>query len=72
VILAWAVNRGTIAIPKSARPDRLRSNLDAATIELDDEDMAAIAKLDRHYRFVDGKFWELSGGPYTVTELWDE
>ncbi|MEM8964363.1 MAG: aldo/keto reductase [Acidobacteriota bacterium] len=70
VLIAWALARGTSVIPKSANPERIRQNLDATEIELDADDMAEIAKLDRHRRYVDGTFWEIEGGPYKVDELW--
>lgn len=72
VLLAWALQRGTIAIPKSVNPARLKQNLQAANIRLDDSDMAAIAALDRGYRYVDGSFWQAPGSPYTLAGLWDE
>lgn len=72
VMLAWAVNRGTIPIPKSANPERQQQNLAAASVELSEAEMQSMAALDRHHRFVDGTFWEVDGGPYTVATLWDE
>jgi alcohol dehydrogenase (NADP+) len=72
VILAWALQRGTNVIPKSTNPGRLRENFAAAQISLDDDDMAAIDGMDRHYRFVDGSFWCPEGSPYTLENLWDE
>ena len=70
LLLAWAVCRGTIAIPKSANPTRLSQNLAAGEIELSAEDMAAIENLETQYRFVHGKFWEQPGGPYTAEAIW--
>ena len=72
VMLAWAVNRGTIPIPKSANAQRQQENLAAASTNLSGEQMQAIAQVDKQHRFVDGTFWEVEGGPYTVAELWDE
>jgi len=72
ILLAWALHRGTIVIPKSVNPERLRQNLDASNVSLDAADMADIAALDRGYRFVDGSFWQGPGSPYTVADLWDE
>ena len=72
VILAWALARGIIVIPKSVQAKRIRQNLDAAKLELDDGDMAAIAGLDRGRRYVDGTFWQSNGSPYTVAQIWDE
>ena len=72
ILLAWALERGTIVIPKSVNPERLRQNLDASRVSLDAADMADIAALDKGYRFVDGSFWQAPGSPYTVADLWDE
>ncbi|BFM38515.1 aldo/keto reductase [Synechocystis sp. LKSZ1] len=71
VLLAWALQRGTITIPKSTNPERLQENLAAADLVLTDSQMAQIGKLDRHYRYVSGDFWALPGSPYTVLSLWD-
>ncbi len=72
VLLAWGMARDTIVIPKSANADRLQQNFEAAKVELDAEDLGAIAALDKHYRFIDGQFWENIGGPYTMANIWDE
>ncbi len=72
VLIAWAINRGTIVIPKSASQQHLEQNFAAANIVLDSEDMQAIAALDEHYRIIDGKFWEMPGSGYTAAELWNE
>lgn len=72
VLLAWGLSRRTAVIPKSVNPERLRQNLASAELQLDDQDMADIAALDRGYRFVDGSFFAGPGSPYTVKELWDE
>ena len=71
VLLAWALQRDTVVIPKSVNPKRLRDNFAAADIELDNDDMAKIGGLDKHYRFVDGSFWQAPGSPYTVDNIWD-
>ncbi|NYT82254.1 aldo/keto reductase [Alcaligenaceae bacterium] len=54
VILRWHVQLGNMAIPKSVTPSRMRENLAVFDFTLDDQDMAAIAALDR----ADGR-----GGP---------
>lgn len=69
ILLAWAVNRGTATIPKSANPGRLRENLAAADIELSDKEMERIRALDQHRRLLTGEFWK---GPYNLRNLWDE
>ena len=50
VVLRWLVQRGVVVIPKSTRPDRMAENLDVFGFELSDDDMAAIAELDRGER----------------------
>lgn len=43
VLLAWAIREGdVIAIPKSAHPDRTRENARSASLQLTDDDLAAI------------------------------
>lgn len=67
VILAWQMQRGVIVIPKSVHENRLRENLAAVNIELDEADMEKIDGQDKNYRFHDGKVFA-----YGDTNLWDE
>ncbi|MQX35660.1 aldo/keto reductase [Roseospira navarrensis] len=70
VLIAWALHRGTAVIPKSVKPARIAQNLAAVDVSLSEQDMAEIAGLDRGYRYVDGGFWVLPGGPHTLDSLW--
>jgi alcohol dehydrogenase (NADP+) len=72
VLIAWALARRTSVIPKSVTPSRIAENLRAAELALDRDQLARITALDRHYRFVTGRFFELPGGPYTYESIWDE
>jgi diketogulonate reductase-like aldo/keto reductase len=45
VMLRWAIQHGTVPIPRSSNPDRIKSNLDVLNFELTDEDMAALDDL---------------------------
>ncbi|KIF00496.1 oxidoreductase [Streptomyces sp. RSD-27] len=45
VVLRWHLRRGTIVIPKSVTPSRIRENLDVFGFELDAEDVAALDAL---------------------------
>ncbi len=72
ILLAWAMNRGFSVIPKSVNPERLKSNLDAQNLKLETTFIEKITALDQHYRYVDGSFWVLPNGPYTLSNLWDE
>ncbi|MGD9946885.1 MAG: aldo/keto reductase [Desulfobulbus sp.] len=71
VLLAWGLGRGTVVIPKSTNPERIRQNLAAAELKLDDQDMASLAALDLGFRFVDGAFFCGKGSPYSLSFLWD-
>ena len=70
VLLAWHVNRGTSVIPKSTTPSHLQSNLGAQDIVLSDQDMKELTALDRNYRYVNGKFFEMPGSGYS--DIYDE
>jgi aryl-alcohol dehydrogenase-like predicted oxidoreductase len=50
IVLAWHLRLGNIVIPKSVTPSRIRENIDIFDIQLSDEDMAAIAKLENGRR----------------------
>ncbi len=63
VILRWQVQLGALPIPKSATPERQRSNLDVFGFELSDEEMAAITGLGRP----DGRLF--GGDPVTHEEM---
>lgn len=42
IVLRWQFQKGCVSIPKSARPHRIRQNLDIFGFALDEADMAAI------------------------------
>ena len=63
VILRWQVQLGCLPIPKSATPDRQRTNLDVFGFELTDDEMAAITGLGR----ADGRLF--GGDPETHEEM---
>lgn len=71
VLLAWHVQRGISAVPKSVNPARLRENLAAAELELTPTDLERIAELDRGYRLIAGDFWAVAGTPWTLQTIWD-
>lgn len=51
VILRWHVERGVVALPKSADPARQRENVDVFSFALSDEERAAVTALGR------GRLW---------------
>jgi 2,5-diketo-D-gluconate reductase A len=53
VLLRWAVQKGYPVLPKSTSPERIRENADIFSFDIDEEDMAAIEKMDNG----DGVAW---------------
>ena len=70
VLIAWHNHRGCAAIPKSTTKEHIISNFRAADVSLIESDMKKIAKLDRHYRYINGKFFEEASRGYK--NLYDE
>ncbi len=50
VVLAWHLAHGTIVIPKTTSADRMRENLASASLELSEDEVAAIDALDSEAR----------------------
>lgn len=48
VVLRWHLQRGVVAIPGSSNPDHIRENISVFHFSLSDEEMSAIAALDRN------------------------
>lgn len=63
VILRWQVQLGSVPLPKSATPERQRSNLDVFGFELSDAEVEAITALGRP----DGRLFD--GDPDTHEEM---
>lgn len=72
VLISWSIHRNVSVIPKSVNPHRIKENFQSVEIRLSDEEMEKLSQLDQHRRYVDGKFWCVEGGPYTIENLWDE
>lgn len=51
VMLRWAVQRGSIAIPKTVNEERLKANLNIYDFALTDEEMQTILDLDCNNRY---------------------
>ncbi|HMB37522.1 MAG TPA: aldo/keto reductase [Wenzhouxiangellaceae bacterium] len=64
VLIAWALARDTIVIPKSTTPDHIRKNLESRAVELTESDMQRIAALDVHYRYISGDAFRTESGLY--------
>lgn len=61
VLLRWGIQKGYAVLPKSTNAERIRQNIDLFGFEIDDEDMATIATMDRGA----GVAWS-SGDPTTA------
>lgn len=48
IVLRWLIQRGIVAIPKSVRLERMAENFDIFDFALDEDDMRAVASLDRN------------------------
>lgn len=70
VLIQWAVQRGTAVIPKSTSEKHIIANLESQRLDLDDEDLKRIAKLDKHFRYVNGEFFVTPNNPYE--NIYDE
>lgn len=55
-VLAWLLQRGMAAIPKSATPERIRENHAALELTLGDDEVARISGLARGLRLIDPPF----------------
>ena len=51
IILRWHVQSGNVVFPGSRNPEHIRDNFDIFDFTLTDEDMAAIAKVDKNTRY---------------------
>ena len=50
VVLRWHLQLGNVVIPKSVTPSRIRENLDVFGFDLDEGDLAELAKLEKGLR----------------------
>jgi 2,5-diketo-D-gluconate reductase A len=50
IVLRWHIQLGNVVIPKSATPERIRSNIDVFGFELDEDDLDAVTALNRDHR----------------------
>ena len=65
ILLRWAVQRCTIAIPKSVKHERLVENIAIFDFNLSEEDMNSISSLNENKRFNDpGVFAEAAFGKF--------
>ncbi|MDC8004391.1 aldo/keto reductase [Aureisphaera galaxeae] len=65
VLINWHLTRDIAVIPKSTTKKNIVSNYGASKLQLDASDLAQIKALDRNYRFINGKFFEMPGSGYS-------
>ena len=70
ILIAWSHQRGTAVIPKSTSEGHIKTNIASAAVNFDEQDLKDLADLDRHYRYVTGKFFEVPEKGYE--DIYDE
>ncbi len=50
-LIRWSIQLGNVVIPRSANPERIKSNIDVFDFELTDDEMSALSGLDEGTRF---------------------
>jgi alcohol dehydrogenase (NADP+) len=70
VLIAWAINRDTVVIPKTVTPSRMTENFAAADIELTVDEMTSLNELNQDFRYIDGSFWIKENNGYSLYSLW--
>lgn len=71
VCIKWQIQRGSVPIPFSVKPHQYESLLDAVVTDpLNDEEMVALAGIDRDCRLIKGQVF-LWPGAKDWTDLWD-
>lgn len=72
VLIRWAIQRGTIAIPKSANPERIKQNFDVLDWEIPEQCMKKLNSIEFQKRFVSGSGFVGQKKPYkSISDLWD-
>jgi alcohol dehydrogenase (NADP+) len=71
VLIAWSIARDIAVIPKSVNEERIVENFGAASLNLDNQDLAQLQAIGTQHRYVDGTFFTGSKSPYQLADLWD-
>ena len=70
LLIAWAIDRGTVVIPKSTNPGRIAENFAAAEHNLSAEARDALNNIGIQHRFVNVDSWLIPGVTYTGDSFW--
>jgi alcohol dehydrogenase (NADP+) len=70
LLIAWAIDRGTVVIPKSTSAQRIAENFAAASHQLSPEARSALEGIDIRHRYVTAVSWSIPGVTYTGDSFW--
>lgn len=70
LLIAWAIARGTVVIPKSTNAERIAQNIEAAQHSLSAESKAALDNIDITFRYVSPSSWFIPGITYEGNSFW--
>lgn len=70
VLIKFHLERNVATIPKSTNKDRIKENFESHNLKLDADDIKKLNSLNKHYRYVKGKFFKTSDGKYS--NIFDE
>lgn len=70
LLIAWAIDRGTVVIPKSTNAGRIAENLAAAEHELSAQTRMALDEIEIAFRYVSPKAWFIPGVTYEGESFW--
>lgn len=57
ILIRWAIQRGTVVIPKSVTPEKIKTNINVFNFKLINKEMKSIARMERGHRFLDPWDW---------------
>lgn len=67
ILIAWHINNDVVVIPKATSNHHIEDNFKAQHLALEKDDLEAIKSLNKNYRFITGKFFEMpEKGYYSI------
>lgn len=57
VLIRWAIQGGTVAIPKSTNPENIKNNFNVFDFELSEQEIEQLLKLDKRFRYTNPVSW---------------
>lgn len=70
ILLAYALQRQNIVIPKSTHAGRILENFQAQDLELNSGEISQINSLEKNFRYVEDSLWTAAGSPYRQGDMW--